>query len=58
MKKLTGIIIGAVLIACGVVYIFDIFGIADINFSFDGWWALFIIALADFLRTKKSLVIC
>lgn len=43
MKKLTGIIIGAVLIACGVVYILDIFGIADINFSFDGWWALFII---------------
>ena len=44
MKKITGIIIGAVLIACGVVYILDIFGIADINFSFDGWWALFIIA--------------
>ena len=43
MKKITGIIIGAVLIACGVVYILDIFGIADINFSFDGWWALFII---------------
>ena len=43
MKKLTGIIIGAILIACGVVYILDIFGIADINFSFDGWWALFII---------------
>ena len=43
MEKLTGIIVGAVLIACGVVYILDIFGIADINFSFDGWWALFII---------------
>lgn len=43
MKRLTGIILGAILIACGVVYILDSFGITDINFSFDGWWALFII---------------
>lgn len=43
MKNLTKIIIGAILIACGVVYILGAFGIADINISLDGWWTLFII---------------
>ena len=43
MKKLTGIILGAVLIACGVIYILGAFGVADINVSLDGWWTLFII---------------
>ena len=43
MKKLTSIVIGAILIACGVVYILGAFGVADINISLDGWWTLFII---------------
>ncbi len=43
MKNLTKIITGAVLIACGVLYLLSAFGIADIHFSFDGWWTLFII---------------
>ena len=43
MKKLTSIIIGAILIACGVIYILGAFDIADVNISFDGWWAFFII---------------
>jgi len=43
MKKLTGIVIGALLVAAGVIYILNAFGIADINISFDGWWSLFII---------------
>lgn len=43
MKKLMGIIIGAVLIACGVIYVLGAFGIADVNVSIDGWWAFFII---------------
>lgn len=43
MKKITGIIIGLVLVVSGVIYMFDIFGIVDIDFSFDGWWAFFII---------------
>ena len=43
MKNLTGIIIGAVLIACGVIYILGAFDVIDMNISFDGWWALFII---------------
>lgn len=43
MKKITGIVIGAILIACGVVYILGAFGVADINISLDGWWTLFII---------------
>ena len=43
MKKLTGIVIGALLVAVGVIYILGAFGIADINISLDGWWTLFII---------------
>ncbi len=43
MKKLTGIIIGAILIACGVIYFLDAFGIANMDISLDGWWTLFII---------------
>ena len=43
MKNLPRIIIGAILIAYGVIYILGAFGIADINISLDGWWTLFII---------------
>ncbi|MBQ8541642.1 MAG: hypothetical protein IJ435_09250 [Clostridia bacterium] len=43
MKKLMSIVLGAILIAWGVVYILGLFGIADIEFSLDGWWTLFII---------------
>ena len=56
MKKLTGIIIGAILIACGVIYIMGAFGIADINISLDGWWTLFIIipCLDGFFTSKDK----
>ncbi len=56
MKKLTGIIIGAVLIACGVIYILGAFGIADVNVSLDGWWTLFIIipCLNGFFTSKDK----
>ena len=55
MRKLTGIIIGAILIACGVIYILGAFGIADINISFDGWWTLFIIIpCLDGIFTSKD----
>ena len=43
MRKLTGIVLGAILVACGVIYILGAFGIADIEISLDGWWTLFII---------------
>lgn len=43
MKKLMGIVIGALLICCGVLFVLNIFGILKINFSVDGWWTLFII---------------
>ena len=43
MKKITGIVIGILLIAYGITYILSTLGIADINISFDGWWTLFII---------------
>ncbi len=42
MKKLTGIIWGIVLVAVGVVFALNAFGM-DIDIFFDGWWTLFII---------------
>lgn len=43
MRKLTGIVLGAILIACGVVYLLGVYGLADIQVSLDGWWTLFLI---------------
>lgn len=43
MKKLSGVVIGALLIACGTVYALSVFGFVDVNVSLDGWWAFFII---------------
>ena len=43
MKKTFGIIFGILLIAAGALFAIEAFGIANINFSFDGWWTLFII---------------
>lgn len=46
MKRLTGIILGAAMIICGAVYFLVAFGMIDMDISFDGWWALFIIVPA------------
>lgn len=56
MKKITNIIIGAVLICCGVIYAINIFGICDLHFSPDGWWTLFIIfpCLGGLLTNKDK----
>lgn len=55
MKKIIGIILGAILIACGVIYVLGAFGIADIKVSLDGWWAFFIILpCANGLLTSKD----
>lgn len=43
MKKVTGIIIGVILILYGITFALSAFGVADINISFKGWWTLFII---------------
>lgn len=43
MKKVSGFILGVILIVCGMIYMLDILGIANINFSLNGWWCLFII---------------
>lgn len=43
MKKSIGIVIGIILIGFGVIYALTALGIADIKFSLDGWWTLFII---------------
>lgn len=43
MKKIFGIILGALLILGGIVFALDALGIAQVNISFDGWWTVFII---------------
>lgn len=57
MKKLSGSIIGIILIVCGVLYILNIFGIAEFEFSLNGWWTLFIILpCLDGILTSKDKV--
>ena len=43
MKKVSSILWGVVLVAVGVVFALNAFGITDIDVFFDGWWTLFII---------------
>ena len=43
MKKLTGILIGALLAIAGVIYALNTLGLVNVSISFDGWWSLFII---------------
>lgn len=43
MKKLFAVVLGAILVACGVLAVLSAMGIGDISVSFDGWWTLFII---------------
>lgn len=43
MKKTSKILWGAVLIAIGVIFSLNAFGLTDIKVFFDGWWTLFII---------------
>lgn len=56
-KRITNIVLGAILIACGVIYFLDVFEIADVNFSLDGWWTLFIIlpCLRGLFTSKEKL---
>lgn len=42
-KRITNIVLGVILVACGVIYFLDVFEIADVTFSLNGWWTLFII---------------
>lgn len=43
MKKISKILWGVALIAVGVIFALNAFGITDIRLFFDGWWTLFII---------------
>lgn len=43
MKKISKIVWGALLIACGVLFALNAFNITKVNIFFDGWWTLFII---------------
>lgn len=56
LKKATGILLGALLICCGVVAALNVFGVANINFSLDGWWTLFIIipSVSGLLTSKDK----
>lgn len=42
-NKLIGIVLGALLIAGGVLTALSLFGLVETDFSLDGWWTLFII---------------
>ena len=56
MKKVSSIIWGIVLVAAGVIFSLNAFGITDINVFFDGWWTLFIIipcAVGIFTEREK-----
>lgn len=55
-KKWMGIIIGALLIAVGVLYLLQTLGV-DVSVSLDGWWTLFIIlpCLNGLLTHKEKL---
>lgn len=46
MKKIFGIVLGAMLIAGSVLAILNITNIVPIDISLDGWWSLFIIVPA------------
>lgn len=43
MKKITGIALGALLVAVGILYGLSALDVIKINISLDGWWTLFII---------------
>lgn len=45
-KRITYIVIGLIIIAIGVTYAGDILEFWEVNFSFEGWWSLFIIVPA------------
>jgi predicted membrane protein len=45
-KKISYIVIGLIIIAIGVTYAGDILSFWEVNFSFNGWWSLFIIVPA------------
>ena len=56
MKRINGIILGAVVTAAGVIFLLNSVGLTNINIFFDGWWTLFLIipcAVGLFTDTDK-----
>lgn len=43
MKKISKVLWGVALVAVGVIFALNAFGITDIELFFDGWWTLFLI---------------
>ena len=55
MKNIRRVILGVVLIALGVVFALNAFGITSIDLFFEGWWTLFIIVPCSIsLFTEKD----
>ena len=57
MKKITNTVLGALLIALGVIFALNALEITDIDIFFDGWWTLFIIVpcvIGLFTERKKT----
>ena len=57
MKKITNTVLGALIIALGVIFALNALEITDIDIFFDGWWTLFIIVpcvIGLFTERKKS----
>ncbi len=57
MKKISSILWGIVLVAIGVIFALNAFGVTDVDVFFDGWWTLFIIvpcAVGLFTEREKS----
>lgn len=57
MKKTSSILWGVILVAVGVIFALNAFGITNIDVFFDGWWTLFIIvpcATALFTEREKT----
>lgn len=57
MKRFTKAVIGAILIAVGIIGVLNVFGLTQMSFSLDGWWTLFIIVpcLNGVLTSKDKL---
>ena len=57
MKKTSSILWGVILVAVGVIFALNAFGITNIDVFFDGWWTLFIIvpcAVGLFTEREKT----
>ena len=55
MKQAFKIVLGLALIAAGVLWILNISGVVNFEFSTKGWWAIFSYGLSYTLQDSKNL---